>query len=184
MDLISVIRSRRAFRSLASAAIDSGLIQSLAESASLAPSCFNKQPWRYIFAYGADALMQVKTALNAPGNDWAQKASLIIAVACRKEDDCIVKDREYYLFDTGMATAHMILRGTELGLIMHPIAGYDELKVKQALGIPDDQRVITLIVVGKRSDTIDATLSEGQKKSEVERPVRMPLSEFARIDRW
>ena len=61
-----------------------------------------------------------------------------------------------------MATAFIILRATELGLVAHPIAGFDEDKVKEILGIPDDRRVITLVIVGKHMDTVSPVLSEKQ----------------------
>ncbi|MEK6795653.1 MAG: nitroreductase family protein [Spirochaetota bacterium] len=184
MELSTVINERRATRSLAPAIIDEAMVRRLAERASLAPSCFNKQPWRYVFVYGDAALTGLKTALNSPGNDWAQKASLITAVACRKEDDCVVKEREYYLFDTGMATALLLLSGTEMGLVMHPIAGFDENKAKDALGIPADHRLITLVIAGKKAVAADPILSESQRKAEAVRPERFSFNEFARIDRW
>ena len=71
----------------------------------------------------------------AKGNEWAQKASMIIAVHSKVEDDCLVAGREYFLFDTGMATALLILRAVELGLVAHPIAGFDEERVKEVLGL-------------------------------------------------
>ncbi len=104
---------------------------------------------------------------------------MIIAVFSKKELDCVVArgTREYYLFDTGMATAFMILRGTELGLVMHPIAGYNEERIKEILGIPEEMKVITLVIVGKKSDSTK-DLNEGQLKSEGTRPPRKALSEF------
>ena len=82
-------------------------------------------------------------------NAWIQTASLIIAVFSRPEDDCRIRGREYYLFDTGMATAFILLRATELGLVAHPIAGYDEKQVKNILDIPEEMKLITLVVVRK-----------------------------------
>jgi nitroreductase len=69
---------------------------------------------------------------------------MIIAVFSRVDYDCVIRAREYYLFDTGMATAFITLRATELGLVAHPIAGFDENKAKDTLGIPDDMRLTTL----------------------------------------
>jgi len=105
---------------------------------------------------------------------------MIIAVFSRKENDCFIKPREYYLFDTGMATAFIILRAAELGLVAHPIAGYDEVRVKKVLNIiPEDMIVITLVIVGKHSETISPVLSDKQKESETKRPERLPLEKFA-----
>ncbi len=182
MSLTDVIEKRRAYRSLDPVEISDETVRDLARCARLAPSCFNKQPWRYVFARG-EALERLKESLNK-GNAWATRASMIIAVVSRADLDCQVKGRDYYLFDTGMATAFLILRATELGLVAHPIAGYDEEKAKEVLGVPDDMTVITLVNVGLHSDTINDLLSEDQAESEKERPERKPLEEFAFMDAY
>ncbi|HER43981.1 MAG TPA: nitroreductase, partial [Candidatus Eisenbacteria bacterium] len=106
---------------------------------------------------------------------------MIIAVHSKVDDDCVTGGREYYLFDTGMATALLILRAVELGLVAHPIAGYDEDKVKEAFGLDGEETVITLVIVGKHAASIDPDLKPWQKEAEEERPERLPLEKFARI---
>jgi nitroreductase len=118
------------------------------------------------------------------GNEWAKKASMIIAVLGKKEDDCIIRDRIYYQFDIGMATSAIILRATELGLVAHPIAGYSPKKTREILGIPENIDVITLVIVGKHSDKIDLVLSEKQVEAEKERPMRKAIDEFVYITRY
>jgi len=175
------IQARRAYRSLEPVEITEELIRDLAESARLAPSCFNNQPWRFVFAHDPEVLKKLHGAMSR-GNQWAQAASMIIAVFSREDMDCRIKGRDYYLFDTGMATAFVILRATELGLVAHPIAGYNEEAVKEILGIPEDMQLITLVNVGKHSETIGPRLSEKQVESEKERPERLPLEEFAYVN--
>lgn len=178
MDLKEIINRRRAYRSLEPVEITEELAKDLAETAQLAPSCNNNQPWRFVFVYDKAMLKKLHPALSK-GNAWAEFASMIIAVFSRKDFDCITKEREYYLFDTGMANAFIILRATEMGLVAHPIAGYSEEKVKEILGIPEDMRVITLVNVGKHSENINPVLSEKQIEWEKKRPERLPLEKFA-----
>jgi nitroreductase len=178
MNVEEAIRMRRAYRSLEPVEITGELIKTLAESAQLFCSCFNNQPWRYIFVYDKDILKELHSALSK-GNEWAQSASMIIVVFSKQEYDCIMKDgRRYYLFDTGMATASMILRATELGLVAHPIAGFDPAKVKQILNIPEEMEVITLVIVGKHSERMNPVLSEKQIEAEKNRPERLPVEKF------
>jgi len=181
--LRDILDRRRATRSLAPVEITQAMIKDLAESARLMPSCFNKQPWRFIFVYDKEQLTRLHPALNK-GNEWAKKASLIVAVFTKKDLDCVIKDREYYLFDTGMATAALILRATEMGLVAHPIAGYDEDKVKEALNIPAEYQVIALVNIGKQADEIDPILSDYQKLAEKERPARLPLENFVYLNKF
>lgn len=177
MSVKEAIQTRRAYRSLDKIEITEEILNELSLAASLSASCFNNQPWRFVFVYGKDDLEKFKVVFNK-GNEWCHADSLVIAVVSKKELDCDVKGRQYYLFDTGMATAHLILRATELGLVAHPIAGYDEQKVKELLSVPEDMTVITLVNIGKHSDKISPVLSEKQARDEKERPQRLPLNKI------
>ncbi len=180
MKVHDAIESRRAYRSFEEYEMTEETARDLARHAALAPSCFNKQPWRYVFVYGREALERLHGAL-AQGNEWARAASMIVAVYSRRDLDCDVKGRAYYLFDVGLSTAFLVLRATELGLVAHPIAGFDEDEAKDILGIGEDMKLITLVIVGKHSDSINDLLSEKQAEAEAERPERSPVDEIARF---
>ncbi|MFX1356081.1 MAG: nitroreductase, partial [Promethearchaeota archaeon] len=70
------------------------------------------------------------------------------------------------------------LRATELGLVAHPIAGFKESLVKTILNIPEEMRVITLVIIGKHSKEINPVLSDSMKLGEKQRPPRKSLREF------
>lgn len=175
MEVMEAIRARRAFRSLAPVEVGPALADDLATAASLAPSCFNRQPWRFVFAHG-DALQGVFTSLSR-GNEWFRAASMVAGVYTRRDLDCVVGRREYYLFDTGMAVGMMLLRATELGLVAHPIAGFDEEAASRALRLPEDALLVTLVALGRRAELISPVLSGHQVEAERERPPRLPLEE-------
>jgi nitroreductase len=118
------------------------------------------------------------------GNEWARAASMIIVVVSKKEYDCVIRDREYFQFDTGMATAFLILRATELGLVAHPIDGYNPKKTREILGIPEDMNVITLVVVGKHASSISPVLSQKQQEAELMRPERFHLKQFVYYNQY
>jgi nitroreductase len=177
MTVKEAINNRRAFRSLDPFPVTDELIVDLASCAGLFCSCFNNQPWRFVFVYDPAALEKMHGALSK-GNEWAYNASMIVAAFALKKDDCLIKEREYYLFDTGMAVAALVLRATELGLVAHPIAGYREEEVKNILSIPADAKVITLIIMGKHAAELKPVLSEKQKADEMKRPDRLPQNKF------
>lgn len=183
MNVKDAIQKRRAYRSLENIEITGQLIEDLAQSASLFCSCFNNQPWRYVFVHEDAVLKEMHGALSK-GNEWARAASLIIAVFSKPELDCVIKDRKYYLFDTGMATAAIILRATELGLVAHPIAGFSPKKTREILNIPEDMEVITLVIVGRHAESISPALSDKQIAAERERPPRKPVEEFVYLNRY
>jgi nitroreductase len=183
MNVNEAIETRRAYRALAPVEITEDTVRALAEAARLAASCFNNQPWRFVFVREREVLERLFEALP-DGNAWARSASMIVAVMSRADLDCQILGRDYFLFDTGMATAQLILKATELGLVAHPIAGYSPKKVRGVLGIPDDLTVVTLVIVGKHTDEISDALSEAQAAGEAERPERHPFEEFAYLDTY
>jgi nitroreductase len=183
MSVKDIINQRRSYRSIDPIEIGRELIIELAKCAQMAPSCKNSQPWRFIFVYDKN---QLKSLISSaiPGNQWIQRASMIIAVFSHMEYDCIFKERLYYLFDTGIATAFIILRATELGLVAHPIAGFDEQIVKKILEIPTKMRVISLLIIGKKSNQLHSELTELMQMTERNRPGRLQLNKFAYINRY
>ena len=183
MDVKDAIKNRRAYRSFEPVKITKGIISDLAECARLSASCFNNQPWKYVFVYERGMLEKIHEALSA-GNEWAKKASMIIVVLGKKDDDCVIYDRIYYRYDIGMATQNIILRATELGLVAHPIAGYSPKKTKEILNIPKDFDVITLVILGKHSKKINSLLSDKQKKDEKKRPERKKINEFIFFNKY
>ncbi|GAG11327.1 unnamed protein product, partial [marine sediment metagenome] len=124
MELSGAIDARRAYRSLDPVPITEDIVKELCEAAILAATCFNNQPARFVFVTDPAALQDMQGVMTK-ANAWTQQASLIIAVFSHVDYDCKVRGKEYYLFDTGMETAHLILKATDLGLVAHPIAGYD-----------------------------------------------------------
>ncbi len=183
MTVTEVIHSRRAYRSLAPVAITEELIYDLARHAQLAPTCFNNQPARFVFVYDPAVLEELRPAFSK-GNEWCYAASMVIAVFAEKEADCVIHDREYYLFDTGIQTALLILRATELGFVAHPIAGYSPKKVRAVLEIPERCNVITLVIVGKHAEEMSPVLSEKQREWERSRPERLPLEQIVFLNRY
>lgn len=176
-----LIQARRAWRALSPEPVPREALERLVEAAHLAPSCFNNQPWRFVVAQG-EALEKVKAALPG-GNYWAKPAPAILALASHRDLDCKLSDnRDYFLFGCGMATGFLMVQATQMGLVAHPIAGYDPVAVKEALGIPPDYVLITLIVVGRRGDP--ATLSDKHRALELGPRDRKPLPAVLSWDRF
>lgn len=183
MDVNDAIKKRRAYRSFEPVEITKEIMDELATAAQLMPSCFNNQPWRFVFVSANEQLVKMREAINK-GNEWTQGASLIIAAMAKKDKDCLIKEREYYLFDLGIAVSALIIRATELGLVAHPIAGFAPEKAREILAIPPEYMLITLINVGLKSEKPSPALSEWQLKQETERPIRRSLDQIYSADKF
>jgi nitroreductase len=152
-------------------------LASLVEAMRLAPSCNNNQPWRVVVCRDPESLTKAKSALTK-GNVYATRMPATFVVSAKVEDDChgLSDGRDYYLFGCGLAVGEMMLRATELGLIAHPIAGYDPLVLKRELGIPAEYVVITMVNIGYPGED-DSLLSDKQKVRELSRPDRKPVGD-------
>jgi nitroreductase len=88
MEFDDVVNKRRSLRSFAPLEVSDSLVKDLATVAGLAPSCSNKQPWRFVFVR-SPGMRERRLATLAPGNAaWAKQASLIVAVWSRADLDC------------------------------------------------------------------------------------------------
>ncbi len=147
-DIIKEIEERRAFRALDERPVPRDVQRRILEAAILAPSCANKQPWRFVVADEGAALESVRGNLSG-GNYWALKAPMyVLAVSDNKLDCDLEEGRHYALFDTGMAVMNLQLQAVREGLTVHPIAGFNDKGLKAALGIPSSHVLITVIVLG------------------------------------
>jgi len=176
------VTKRRSVRSFAPVEVSETIIRYLATVASLAPSCSNKQPWRFVFVRSPEMLERMFATLT-PGNAaWARQASLIVAVWSKVDLDCRTPDgRDYFQFDTGMASAFLMLGATARKLENHPIAGFDPQAAREVLALPPEAQIITLVVMGGHSDVLSSALTDWQVKAEIERPPRLPFEDFAKI---
>jgi nitroreductase len=179
--IVQEIEQRRARRGLSPEPLTQGIIDEILTAGTLAPSCYNNQPWHLVPVQG-EALAALHEAL-AEGNRWAKRAPLIVALATRACDDCRLDEgRDYAHFDLGLCAMNMMIQATHLGLIAHPIAGFNPKKVRTVLQIPKDYDVVTLLVIGKPGSAED--LEPWQQKSETSNRERKPMDQVVHYNRW
>lgn len=157
------------------------LIDSFLEAARWAPSYGNRQPTRFVVVRDPNVLAGIHAALTR-GNAYAKRAPLLIAVCGAPEWGQIVAGREYYLMDAGLAVENLLLQAVELGLVGHPMGGFDEATVRQVLGIPASVRVIALVALGYPGSADD--LDERTRERELRPRTRKTTDELRAWDRW
>jgi len=182
MEFHRVIAARRSLRAFSQRPVEPGKIERMLEAARWSPSCANRQPWRFVVVGADDPSRAAVEETLDPGNAWARRAPALIVAGARRADAAVVESREYFLLDTGMAVMSLLHRGVDLGLLVHPMAGWKEAPLRAALGLPEDFSPAAVVAVGyagKSEDLDDAT----RKKDEKPR-ARKPLGEVAFRSRW
>jgi nitroreductase len=180
--IVPEIEQRHARRAYSPDTLPREQVERLLEAATLAPSCNNKQPWRFLVCNEGEALEQARDALLG-GNYWARVAPVLVVVTTRDEFDCQLTDnRNYAQFGTGMATMALLLQATREGLYAHPMAGFDPEKLRESFNIEPETSVITVIAIGKPGDS--EHLNEKHLAAETAERVRKPLQEVVQWNEW
>ena len=63
--------------------------------------------------------------------------------------------QDRWLLDVGMALENLLLQGSDLGLTVHAMAGWDEAKALENFSVPAPFRVAALFAVGYPGKTED-----------------------------
>jgi nitroreductase len=149
-DVEDIFIHRWSPRAMSAEEIDQAVLMSLFEAARWAPSANNNQPWRFIFARRNTPMWETFFNLLAEGNQiWAKNAAVLIVVVSKKTFDN-GKPSITHSFDAGAAWMSLALMGSQKGLVIHGMQGFDYDKARQELGVPDDFTVEAMIAVGKK----------------------------------
>jgi nitroreductase len=159
-NLDPVFLERWSPRAFSSEAIDERDLHTLLEAARWSPSCFNEQPWRFVYAHRHSDLDKFRPVLSEANQVWASSAPLLILVFSKKSFTLNGKPNRWAEFDTGAAWMALALQALKLGLRTHCMGGFDTDKAYSATGVnPDVYHAVCAIAVGKPGD-IDSLPSE------------------------
>jgi nitroreductase len=172
-----LILNRWSPRSMSGEELDEDTTMSLFEAARWAPSSYNNQPWRFVYAKrNTKYWNKLFDLLAEPNKIWAKNAALLVVVASNKNFEINGKFSITHKYDTGAAWENLALEATSRGLVAHGMQGFDYKKAKEDLEIPDDFDVMAMIAIGKKGSKEDLppNLQEKEKPSN-----RKPLNEIA-----
>lgn len=152
-------------------------LMALFEAARWAPSSYNNQPWRFLYARKNTPSWPLFFNLMVEFNQgWTKNASALVVAISAKNFEHNNKPARTHSFDSGAAWMSMAIEGAWRGYVMHGMEGFDFEKAKTDLGIPDDYQVEAMIAIGKRAPM--SQLSPELQKREAPSD-RRPLGEIA-----
>jgi nitroreductase len=143
-------------RALSGEAVAKDELMSLFEAAKWAPSAFNGQPWRFLYAFKESKEWPLFFNLMAEMNQlWTKNAGALIVVLSQNNFEYNGKVNLTHSFDTGSAWQNIALEASDLGLVAHAMSGFDYEKARQDLKIPDDYTVEAMIAIGRPGNKED-----------------------------
>lgn len=172
----SELQNRWSPRSFIPEEITDEKLMTIFEAARFAPSAYNSQPWRFIYAKRDtpewDVLFSSLVEFN---QSWVKNASALVVVVSKKNFEHNNKPSVTHQLDTGSAWMSMALEAQHQGYYAHGMSGFDFEKAATDLKISGDFDVLAMVAIGKK-DSIEKLPPELQKmKGQFE---RKPLTDI------
>src|ERR1700752_1410903 len=150
----------------------------LFEAARWAPSSYNNQPWRILYARRDTEHWPVFLDLLVEGNRaWAKDAAALLVFVSKTTFDFNGETYPTHSFDTGAAWENLALQAMLKGYVAHGMQGFDYERARTELGIPEGYRVEAMAPVGRPGRT--EALPEQYRAREAPSP-RKKLAEVVR----
>lgn len=132
-------------------------LKALFEAARWAPSSYNSQPWRFIYARRGTAHWQTLLGLlNEFNQSWAKNAAALVVIVSKETMAVPGKTEEVpshsHSFDAGAAWANLALQAVRLGWQAHGMVGFDRERALSELRVPAGYRVEAAVAIGKPGD--------------------------------
>ncbi|HEY8504386.1 MAG TPA: nitroreductase family protein [Gemmataceae bacterium] len=151
----------------------------LFEAARWAPSTYNEQEWRFLYAHRDTEHWKTFFDLLTEGNQlWCVNAGVLLVVLSHKVFERNGKPNPVHSFDSGSAFENLALQGSVMGLVVHGMAGFDRDKARRDLKVPDDYNVEAMVAIGRPGDPDQ--LPEKYREMDLNPTGRKKIEEFTR----
>jgi nitroreductase len=178
VEVDSMFIDRWSPRALLSDPLADEQVAALFEAARWTPSCYNEQPWLFLYATATADRARFATALVERNQLWASKAPLLIFVLTRLHFSGSGQDNRHAAFDAGAAWMALALQARRLGLYAHAMAGFSREKAFEILDVSAAEfDILAAVAVGRRgaADSLPEELAMIEKPNK-----RKSSSEMAR----
>lgn len=160
------------------------VLSSLMTAAQWAPSCFNEQPWRYIYATIDDAAAHAQLlSCLVPGNQtWAAAAPFLAISVARTTFTANGKPNAYAWYDVGQATMSIVVEAMHHGIFAHQMGGILPDRVRELYSIPADFTPVAGLALGYYGER--AQLPEAMQAREAGPRARRAVDETFFLNRF
>ena len=144
-------------RGFAEDSIPDSVLLTFFEAARWAPSSYNSQPWRFLYALRGQPEFDVfLTPLIEFNRGWAKHAAALLYLISKKDFTPPGKTEPTFSrthsFDAGAAWANFAHQAALAGWATHGMSGFDTGTAARLLGLPDGFAVDIAIAVGRKGD--------------------------------
>jgi nitroreductase len=137
-------------RAMSGETISQEELMGLFEAARWAPSSFNAQQWRALYARRETEHWPLFFNLLVDANKvWAKNAAALVVFISRKTFDDDNEPSVTHSYDTGAAWENFALQGFRQNFVVHGMEGFDYGRARVDLHIPDEFQVEAMAAIGR-----------------------------------
>lgn len=157
---LSLVAQRYSCRDYKPEPVSRQLLTQVLETARLAPSACNRQPWVFVVA---DTPSSREAIIGSYDRPWVRTAPAFI-VACGNHDEAwhrAADEKDHTDVDVSIAVEHICLAASAIGLGTCWVCNFDAELLRQALNLPASLEPIAIIPIGY--PTSDAIVEKKRK---------------------
>ncbi len=181
--VLPVFHERWSPRSFSDREVSRESLGKIFEAARWAASSYNEQPWRFLVGRrGSETYDKIFASMGEFNQKWAGTAPVLLLGAASPKFSHNGTPNRFAFYDLGAAASYMTLQAASLGLATHQMAGFDQEKARELLGIPADYLIGSVIALGYQDEP--EKLGDKQLIGQETSPrQRKPLVEFV-LEAW
>lgn len=182
--LHDLLKRRWSPRAFSEQAVGRDQLHALFEAARWAPSSSNEQPWRFIVATkeAPEDYDRLLACLLEGNRKWADRAPVLMLSVARMAFEEDGRPNRHAFHDVGLASENLLLQATTLGLVAHPMAGFDVERARAELKIPSGYEPVAMIAVGYPGEL--SVLPDYLQQRELKPRERKPTAEITFSGQW
>lgn len=175
--LLDQIEKRWSPRAFSTKEVSKTVLENIFLDASLAPSSFNEQPWRFIIGLkNLDDNWQIFFNALVPSNQsWNEQAPVLAVVVAKATFTQNGKPNPHAWYDCGQALGFLALQATENDVYLHQMAGFEASKLIDSFKIDSDYHPLAVFSIGYMGNK--ETLPDKLKENEFNKKDRKPIAQ-------
>lgn len=148
---LELVEARYSSRSYSDRAVEPEKVEYLLECARLAPSAVNFQPWKFVVVESAEKRARLQECYLL---EWFREAPLYVVVCADKAQSWKRKldGHDHADIDAAIATEHICLAATELGLGSCWVCNFDADLCSEVLDLEGELYPVAIVPIGYPTD--------------------------------
>jgi nitroreductase len=159
---LKIAKERYSCRKYFPKPVEPDKLEQILEAGRIAPSAANLQPWHFYVIQGETELRKIHAVYH---REWFQTAPCVIVICGDHSRSWKRKEgKDHCDVDAAIATDHMTLQATALGLATCWICNFDPERTRELLDLPGNLEPIVILPLGYPADEADADRHNEKRK--------------------